>query len=225
MTWGIQDLAKSRAMIKLVRTLEDHEFRVILQTRAGLDYFKPNLYESKIQLAAVTALMDDIEPDDETSPQIIHVVSYSEAMELATPEIINESIKITQVALKEYRELRHKGKVEDMSQNKDIDERMLYLIEAAKCRIDGIEQHINDPYSLDGFYTIFAAGFLPTPYLWREINEFKHSTQWKTKFQNGGVVLVDRENNEIDSESVIDYARQNIKEIEDTLKIKNEANG
>ncbi len=98
-TWGIQDLAKSRAMIKLVRSLEDCNFRVLLQPRAGLDYFKADLYEARIQLAAVTALMDDIDPYNEMSPPIIHVVSYSEASHLATPEIINESIQITQYSL------------------------------------------------------------------------------------------------------------------------------
>jgi hypothetical protein len=39
--------------------------------------------KAKAQLAAVTAMMDDIEPQDEGSPQIIHVVSYSEAFRLA----------------------------------------------------------------------------------------------------------------------------------------------
>src|SRR5699024_8870354 len=91
-TWGIQDLAKSRALISLLKELEDDNFRVLLQPRAGLDYFKPDLEEAKIQLAAVTALMDDIDPHNESSPSIIHVVSYSEASHLATPDIINESI-------------------------------------------------------------------------------------------------------------------------------------
>ena len=108
-TWGVQDLAKSRAMIKLVRSLEDSNFRVLLQPRAGLDYFKPNLYEARIQLAAVTALMDDIDPYNEMSPPIIHVVSYSEASHLATPEIINESLQITQYSLQKYREMRKQG--------------------------------------------------------------------------------------------------------------------
>ena len=39
-------------MIKLVRSLEDCNFRVLLQPRAGLDYFKADLYEARIQLAA-----------------------------------------------------------------------------------------------------------------------------------------------------------------------------
>ena len=62
---GRQDLAESGAMIKLVRGLEDNQFSVLLQPRAGLDYFKTDLHEAKIQLAAVTALMDDIDPHNE----------------------------------------------------------------------------------------------------------------------------------------------------------------
>lgn len=48
-------------------------------------------------------MMDDIDPKNIYSPEIIHVVSYSEALYLATPDIIDESIKITRHALKEYR--------------------------------------------------------------------------------------------------------------------------
>src|SRR5690554_5739575 len=109
LTWGVQDLAKSRALLKLIGELADDNFRVLLQPRAGLDYFKPDLYEARIQLAAVTALMDDIDPHNQMSPPIIHVVSYSEASHLATPEIINESIQITQQSIKKYRQLRRSG--------------------------------------------------------------------------------------------------------------------
>ena len=119
-TMGIQDLAKGRVMLRLVRELEDENFSVHLQSRAGLDYFSPDLEKAKIQLAAVTALMDDIEPDNENSPEIIHVVSYSEAVRLATPPVINESIKITLAALKEYRKLRVSGKIENMQYNKEL---------------------------------------------------------------------------------------------------------
>ena len=73
-TWGIQDLAKSRALLHLMKDLEDDSFKVLLQPRAGLDYFKTDLEEAKVQLAAVTALMDDIDPHNEMSPPIIHVV-------------------------------------------------------------------------------------------------------------------------------------------------------
>ncbi|NLN42344.1 MAG: cobalamin-binding protein, partial [Clostridiales bacterium] len=208
------DLAKSRAMLTLVKSLEDDNFRVILQPRAGLDYFKPDLEEAKIQLAAVTALMDDIDPHDETSPPIIHVVSYSEASHLATPDIINESIKITQYSLQKYRQLRRDDKIEDMSRRQDVRERMLELIDAAKTVISGIESSVTDPYSAQGLYTIFASGFLPVPYLWGEVDEFIYAKFWRTKPVKGGIKIVDENDRPVTYHKVVDYAKGNIKEIE-----------
>lgn len=211
-TWGIQDLAKSRAMLTLVKELEDDNFRVLLQPRAGLDYFSSDLYEAKIQLAAVTALMDDIDPHNEASPPIIHVVSYSEASHLATPEIVNESIKITQHSLQTYRKLRRAGKIEDMSRNREVDERKQELLESARTIISGIEGSVPNPYSAEGFYTIFKAGFLPVPYLWGQTEEFKHAKHWKTKPVKGAVKLVDENGKFITSGQVVEYAKQWIKE-------------
>ena len=216
-TWGIQDLAKSRAMIKIVRSLEDNSFRVLLQPRAGLDYFKPNLYEARIQLAAVTALMDDIDPYNEMSPPIIHVVSYSEASHLATPEIINESIQITQYSLQKYREMRKHGKIVDMGKNSDVDERSMELYQSAMKIISAIESNIDNPYSAEGFYKIFAAGFLPVPYLWGEIDEFKHAKNWRTKPIKGSVKIVDKNNKVMDTESIIEIAKSNLKDAEYNL--------
>ncbi len=217
-TWGVQDLAKSRAMIKLVRSLEDSNFRVLLQPRAGLDYFKPNLYEARIQLAAVTALMDDIDPYNEMSPPIIHVVSYSEASHLATPEIINESIQITQYSLQKYREMRKQGKIEDMAKNLDVNERSIELYQSAIKVVSAIEDSINDPYSPEGFYKIFAAGFLPVPYLWGEVEEFKHAKNWRTKPVRGSVKVVDENNNVMKTEQIIEIAKSNLKDAEYNLK-------
>lgn len=217
-TWGIQDLAKSRAMIKLVRNLEDSNFRVILQPRAGLDYFKTDLYEARIQLAAVTALMDDIDPYNEASPSIIHVVSYSEASHLATPEIINESIQITQYSLQKYREMRKQGEIEDMGKNIEVTERSTELYHSAIKLITAIEHNIDDPYSSEGFYKIFAAGFLPVPYLWGEVEEFKHAKNWRTKPFRGSVKVVDKNNNIMKTEQIIEIATSNLKDAEYNLK-------
>ena len=218
LTWGIQDLAKSRALLKLIKGLEDNNFRVILQPRAGLDYFKPDLYEARIQLAAVTALMDDIDPHNEMSPPIIHVVSYSEASHLATPDIIDESIKITQYSLQKYREMRRKGKIEDMANNPDVNERSLELYNSAVKIISAIEDSIDNPYSPEGFYKIFAAGFLPVPYLWGEVEEFKYAKNWRTKPVKGSVRVVDEENNVMKTEEIIQIAKGNLKDAEYTLK-------
>jgi hypothetical protein len=217
-TWGIQDLAKSRAMLKFVKSLEDGDFRVLLQPRAGLNFFKPELYEAKVQLAAVTALMDDIEPYNEMSPQIIHVVSYSEASHLATPDIINESIQITQYSLQKYREMKRKGKVEDMGKNPDVLERTTKLYQSATKIIKAIEDGIDNPYSAEGFYKIFAAGFLSVPYLWGEVEEFKHAKNWRTKVVKGSVEIVDENNKVIDTERIIETAKSNLKDAEYNLK-------
>lgn len=210
LTWGVQDLAKSRALFKLVGELQDSSFRILLQPRAGLDYFKPDLYEARIQLAAVSALMDDIDPHNEMSPPIIHVVSYSEASHLATPEIINESIQITQHSIKKYRQLRRSGSIDDMSKNDDINERMNELLSSARTIIDAIESCIDNPYSPEGFYKIYAAGFLPTPYLWGEVDEFKHAINWKVKPIRGGLKIVDKDGKPLKSEDIAEIAKSNI---------------
>lgn len=211
-TWGIQDLAKSRAMLQLIAELEDSKFSVFLQPRAGLDYFTADLYEAKIQLAAVTALMDDIDPYNEASPPIIHVVSYSEAVHLANPAIINESIQITLQSLKKYREWRKQGKIDDMSKHLDVRVRQDELIDSAKIVISAIEQFIENPYSAEGFYKIFAAGFLPVPYLWGETEEFKHAKAWKTKSIKGRIKIIDHNNKPVSTDRIVEYAKLNIKE-------------
>ncbi len=190
-TWGVQDLAKARALLRLVRSLENPQFRVYLQPRGGLDYFSPDEEKAKIQLAAVTALMDDIEPQDPHSPAIIHVVSYSEALHLADPAVVDESIQITRQALQDWRVLRQQGKVPDMAASKEVDLRMASLLNDAQQMISAIETRIPEPYSPEGLYQVLLAGFFPVPYLWLCRDEFARAIHWKTRLHNGGVVVVD----------------------------------
>ena len=205
-------------MLRLVQSLEDSNFKVLLQPRAGLDYFKADIEEAKIQLAAVTALMDDIDPHNAFSPAIIHVVSYSEAVFLATPAIINESIQITQQALKDYRKLRQQDKIEDMSKNLEVKERTAQLLASATAVIAAIEKHINNPYSPEGFYKIFAAGFLPVPYLWGSTEEFKHAKNWQTQPINGGIYLVDENKQIIPTNKMIASAKSHLQDADYQLK-------
>ena len=191
-TWGIQDLAKGRTMLKLVKELEDDHFRVILQTRAGLDYFKPDLETAKAQLATVTAMMDDIDPYNEMSPEIIHVVSYSEALFLATPDILNDSIRITRTALNEYRRLKRLGQTPDVLTD-DIRKRQYELETACRMIIESMERNIPELYSPEGLYLAFVAGWLPVPELWSDSDEFVHARDWGTRMTNGGVVLCDHD--------------------------------
>lgn len=189
-TWGIQDLAKARALLHLVRELEDERFQVFLQPRAGLDYFSHDLEKARIQLAAVSAMMDDIEPENPFSPPVVHVVSYSEASHLADPPVINESIQITRCAIEEYRRKKQRGEVE-LAFEQEVQQRTQELVLGARSVLNAIESSVSDPYTADGLHLIFKAGFLPVPYLWEGRDEFPEAVRWRTQVLNGGVKVVD----------------------------------
>jgi len=191
-TWGVQDLAKSRATLKLLRELQDERFELILQPRGGLDYFGSDLDKARVQLAAVTAMMDDIDPHNPASPPIIHVVSFCEASHLADPPVIDESIRITRHALAEYRRLRTRGDVDDMTVHPEVEYRMRDLLAEARAVIAAIETVVPEPYSAEGLYEVFAAGFLPVPYLWECRDEFARAVQWRTRLIRGSVKVVDK---------------------------------
>jgi hypothetical protein len=82
------DLAKILAKDELLLTLVDNSFSLIKQVRTGLASFPINLDKAKGHLAAATLIQLAIKPD------IIHVVSYSEANHAARPEDIIESCNI-----------------------------------------------------------------------------------------------------------------------------------
>lgn len=204
-TWGVQDLAKGRCMIKLVRELEDDNFKVSLQTRGGLDYFAPDLEKAKIQLAAVTCMMDDLEPENDNSPEIIHVVNYSEAVRLATPPVIKDSIRITLSALHRYRFARKMGVVPNMLHDADVQNRYEALIYDARKAIQLLEENIPNLYSPEGFERVFKEGFLAVPYLMDQNHKFPKATMWKTAIKNGGISVVDDEGKIISTEDRYHY--------------------
>ncbi len=190
-TWGVNDLAKTRATLHLVRELEGPGFRIYLQTRAGLNYLSHDTVKARKQLASVTALMDDIDPSNTKSPDIIHVVSYSEGHDLATPDVIDESIQITRHALDSYRNLRRKGEVYDMSDHPEVAERTKYLIDGARAILSAIDSSVDDPYTPEGLYKIFSSGFLPVPGMMYCREKFPHAVDWKTRAYRGRVDIYD----------------------------------
>lgn len=189
--WGLQDLARARVLLKLVRSLENENFRVLLQPRGGLDYFSPEPVRAKEQLAEVTALMDDIEAGDDSSPQIIHVVGYSEGRGLADPGVVQESIKITAHALAEYRRLRRRGLVDDMRRNVEVAYREEFLMKEARMMIAAIERAIPNPYSPGGMYRMLASGVFALPWLTECREEFSAACAWKTRAIDGSIRVVD----------------------------------
>jgi hypothetical protein len=208
-TWGVQDLARSRALLVLLRGLEDDTFSVTLETRAGLDYLSADPERARSQLAAVSVLMDDIEPGNDASPGIVHVVSWTEETRFADPEAIEESVRISRQAILEHRRLRARGTVEDMGASVDVAERTDRLVSAARTVIRGIESTMDDPWGAEGLYRLFAAGFLPVPWLWECRDEFPEAVAWRTKLRRGATVLVDERGFPLDTSRRVAIAVHN----------------
>jgi glutamate mutase epsilon subunit len=82
------DLAKMLAKNELLHSLTDKNFSVIKQVRTGLASFPLDSNKAKGQLAAATMVQLTLKPE------IVHIVSYSEANHAALPDEIIESCKI-----------------------------------------------------------------------------------------------------------------------------------
>ena len=191
LTWGIQDIAKSRAMMKIVRSLESRSFRIIFETRAGLSYFSSDLDKAKRQLASVTMLMDDLEITKPQSPEIIHVVSYSEAQYLADPSVVIDSVKLTLHTLLEYRKIKQENMIISEMENESITNRTNKMIIDAWKMIDSMEKTIPNLYSPSGFSEVFKQGWFPVPQLWAEREKYPKAVNWNVRFQYGGYNVVD----------------------------------
>ncbi len=183
---AINDLAKSRAMIRLFSELEDNNFRIIYQPRAGLGLFSPFEDIAKQQLVSVSALMYDIKPIIE----IMHVVSYSEGYKLADPEVVINSIRLCEAAKKYYPEFRLKYYIEDIILNTDAKEREYYFYSDSKKLISYILNNYDKNLDFRSLEEIFRDGVFPVPYLWNDRDIYSKAVNWKTKLINGGVELV-----------------------------------
>ncbi|MFW9784043.1 MAG: methionine synthase [Candidatus Heimdallarchaeota archaeon] len=134
------DLAKILAKNELLLTLTDNTFSVIKQVRSGLASFPLDLDKAKGQLAAATMVQLVIKPD------IVHVVSYSEANHAAYPEEIIESCKIVDQVINRF----YSSEI-NLIDNR-IKERKEELIKQAKWIINFIpflakdKEELKDPY-------------------------------------------------------------------------------
>jgi uncharacterized protein (TIGR01319 family) len=96
-TSGLNDLAKFQGAYELIEPLERHfDFHIIKETRGGLSDFPPNLDKAKGHLAVSTYWQMYIEPD------IVHVVSYSEAHHEAKAEDVIESCDIVKQVFEDF---------------------------------------------------------------------------------------------------------------------------
>ena len=95
--YPLYDLAKMKAAYELIEPLTRHfDFNIIKETRGGLSSYPPNLDKAKGHHAVTTYWQMFMEPD------IVHIVSHSEAHHEAKPEDIIESADIAKQVFEEY---------------------------------------------------------------------------------------------------------------------------
>ena len=186
------DLAKMLAMNELVHTLVDDNFTVIKQVRTGLASFPLDLDKAKGQLAIATLVQLALKPE------IIHVVSYSEADHAAKPIEIIESCKIVNQVINKFFS-------SNLSYiNNSILRRKNELIEEAKEIIDLVPnlatevEFSKDPYTSPSVLTkLVEFGIFDAPHL--KNNKFGKG-KIQTKILNGACYSWDKNRDQIYNE-------------------------
>lgn len=131
------DLAKMLAKIELIESLQDENFTVYRQARAGIASLPADLDQAKGQLSASCYLAMAIKP------HIYHVVGYCEAHHAATAEDVIESCKIVRGVIRNIM----LGAV-DITQDPKVQERKNQLIEEAQITLAAIKSlgcDVDDP--------------------------------------------------------------------------------
>lgn len=154
------DLAKMLAKNELLNTLVDDNFKVIKQVRTGLASFPLNLEKAKGQLAAASLIQLAIKPD------IVHVVSYSEASHAALPEDIIESCNIVnQVIDRVYASNINLIDESIMKRKEELIKEAKWIIDLIP-RISKIDDTNKDPYLNPDLLTkLVTLGIFDAPHL------------------------------------------------------------
>lgn len=185
-----KDLGKMLAKIELMSSLEDDNFKIYRQARAGLASFPSDLYQAKGQLAASCYLAMAIKP------HIYHVVGYCEAHHAATSEDVIESARIVRGVIKND----FLGSI-DMTKDKVVNDRKEELVKEAKLIIQAIKDiytgdkdPLTDPENLAKAVKI---GILDAPHL---IGNEAACGELKTRLISGAMYAYDEDKKEIISE-------------------------
>jgi len=191
MTSGVSDIVKYRALMNALNAFQDtSNVNIIPQPRAGLAYFSPDLQKAKVQLASVSGLMTMLD-EQRRLPPIVHVVGFSEASHLAGPDVIDESVKITRKAIRDFSKLESSeiGLTEDVIQ--DLESKIRQLTTEILTMVQHIEKHIPNLWSVEGLYQVYRRGYFAVPDMWCCRDELELATIWNTRVCEGAMRVVD----------------------------------
>ena len=150
------DIAKMVAKIEMIQELENDYFKMIRMIRTGLLAYPADPDAAKGLIASTMFYGAYLKPD------IIHAVSYTEAIKRATSKEIIETVKI----IKKSFSLAHQG-LPDFLADKEIYNRKEELKKEARVLLDAmckLTDHVEDPLSnAEVIYNSIKLGILDAP--------------------------------------------------------------
>lgn len=184
------DFAKILAMVELTETLQDEDFRIYRETRAGLGLFHPDPAIAKGQLASSTFLQMALRP------HIVHVVGYCEADHAAHAEEVIESCRIVRGVIRGV--LHENFSIETDPAIRERKEELLqeakYLLAFLKDRYDWSEDPLADP---DVLCDAIRNGYLDAVHI---MHGEKFHGDLKTRLIHGKCLSVSPENGQPQTE-------------------------
>ena len=194
----MMDLAKMQAKIDLMGELEDDTFHIIRMVRTGLLAYPADMDKAKGLIASTMFYGSFLKPD------IVHVVSYSEAVKRATSKEILESIRIVNKSM----EIAERGLLENLHEDPTFKERLEYLKSEVRyllreiSKIKDVEDPLVDP---EVIYLAIKEGLLDAPGL----KGFSVAQgNFRTEIHEGYHVTMDEDGTILDEETRIEKVRE-----------------
>lgn len=194
----MMDLAKMQAKIDLMGELEDETFHIVRMVRTGLLAYPADMDKAKGLIASTMFYGSFLKPD------IVHVVSYSEAVKRATSKEILESIRIVNKSM----EIAERGLLENLHQDPTFKERLDYLKSEVRyllreiSKIKDVEDPLVDP---EVIYLAIKEGLLDAPGL----KGFSVAQgNFRTEIHDGYHVTMDEDGTILDEETRIGRVRE-----------------
>ena len=194
----LMDLAKMQAKIDLMGEEEDENFTIYRMVRTGLLAYPADMDQAKGLISSTMFYGTVLKPD------IVHVVSYSEAVKRATSVEILESVRM----VKKSMEIADKGLLENIHEDRRFKERLEFLKKEVRyllgeiSKLKDVEDPLVDP---EVIYLAIKEGLLDAPGL-KGFSVAKGN--FRTEIHEGYHVTVDDDGEILEEEERIRRVRE-----------------
>lgn len=194
----LMDLAKMQAKIDLMGEEENENFKIYRMVRTGLLAYPADMDQAKGLISSTMFYGTFLKPD------IVHVVSYSEAVKRATSVEILESVRM----VKKSMEIADKGLLENIHEDKRFKNRLEFLKKEVRyllgeiSKLKNVEDPLVDP---EVIYLAIREGLLDAPGL-KGFSVAKGN--FRTEIHEGYHVTVDDDGKILEEEERIRRVRE-----------------